>query len=107
MTDKTSKKGGLYGYYINDDERGSFFADVRNPKGSTIFEIRAGNSLEEDESSIFDDGFMCDKGDVAGLTTYLIDLGVIPKESQILTSEDFEAHINQPVNRPTRTRLRP
>lgn len=103
MTDRLFKKGALYGYYINLDERGSFFADVRNLNGRSIFETRAGNSQEDDESSIFDDGFMRDKDDLAGLTTYLIDLCVIPKESQVLASDDFEAHLaqhNQPVKRP-------
>ncbi|WP_240533969.1 hypothetical protein [Aeromonas veronii] len=35
----------LYGYYINLDERGDFYADVRDADGSTVFEIRAGESL--------------------------------------------------------------
>ncbi len=108
MTVKLFKKGALYGYYINLDERGDFFADVRNQNGRSIFEIRAGNSLKEDESSIFEDGFMRDKGDLSGLTTYLIDLGFIPKESQVLACEDFEARIHELANPPNPTpRMRP
>ena len=33
---------------------------------------------------------MRDKEDLDGLTTHLIDLGVIPKDSRILASGDFE-----------------
>lgn len=46
----------IFEYFINLDERGSFYADVRNPQGETVFEIKVGNELSEDESSIFDDG---------------------------------------------------
>ena len=66
-----------YKYFINLDERGSFLADVRNSKGKTVFEIKAGDELAEDETSIFDDGFMSHKNDLEGLETYLKDLSVI------------------------------
>lgn len=46
----------IYKYFINLDERGSFYADVRNQAGKTVFEIKAGNELAEDESSIFNNG---------------------------------------------------
>jgi hypothetical protein len=58
-------------YHINLDERGSFYADVRNSEGKTIYEIRAGNELPDGDTSIFDDGFMRDKHDLAGLLDYL------------------------------------
>jgi hypothetical protein len=80
-----------FGYYINLDERGSFLADVRNREGHTIYEIRAGDEIGPDETSIFEDGFMSDKHDVEGLQDYLIDLGVIPAGSQILKDSEFEA----------------
>lgn len=70
-------------YFINLDERGSFYADVRNPQGKTVFEIKAGNELAEDESSIFEDGFMQDKNDLSGLTEYLQDLQVIGQNDTI------------------------
>lgn len=83
----------VYGYYINLDERGEFYADVRNVDGKSVFEIRAGNSLGEDESSIFDDGFMRDKNDIQGLTTYLRDMALIPKDASILSMSTFEKEI--------------
>ncbi len=69
-------------YHINLDERGSFYADVRRNE-ETIFEIKAGNELAEDESSIFDDGFMKDKYDTEGLADYLFDLGLIGVNEEI------------------------
>lgn len=83
----------LYGYYINTDERGDFYADVRNADGQTVFEIRAGDSLGEDESSIFEDGFMRNKDDLPGLTDYLRSLGVIPQDAEVLSSSDFEQRL--------------
>jgi hypothetical protein len=47
-----------YQYYINLDERGYFYADVRNSSGKTVFEIKAGDSLPEGQTSIFEDGFI-------------------------------------------------
>lgn len=54
-------------YHINLNERGSFYADVRNTSGKTVFEIKAGNELKEGESSIFEDGFMKTIHDMDGL----------------------------------------
>lgn len=86
----------LYGYYINLDERGDFYADVRDADGSTVFEIRAGESLGEDESSIFEDGFMRDKHDLSGLTEHLRSLGVIPQDAEVLTASEFEQRLEAP-----------
>ncbi len=58
-----------YKYYINLDERGEFFADVRDENENTIFEIRG--------FDMFEDGFMKNKHDVDGLREYLIDNGFI------------------------------
>lgn len=69
-------------YHINLDERGSFSADVRR-KNKTIFEIKAGDELGEDETSIFEDGFMKNKYDMVGLTDYLFDLGVIKFDEEV------------------------
>lgn len=80
----------IFGYYINLDERGDFYADVRDTDGKSIFEINAGNRLGEDESSIFEDGFMRDKNDVAGLTDYLRSLKVIPDDGKVLNMDEFE-----------------
>ena len=66
---------GQYSYFINLDERGEFYADVRNQNDRTIFEIKG--------YEIFEDGFMKDKGDISGLTEYLRDLGLISKGATI------------------------
>jgi hypothetical protein len=55
-------------FYINLNERGDFYADVRTGD-STIFEIHG--------FDIFEDGFMDSIKDMTGLSSYLIDLGVI------------------------------
>ena len=64
-----------YTYHINLDERGDFFADVRDSKDNTIYEIIGW--------SIFEDGFMVDRKDTAGLQEYLRDLGIITENDTI------------------------
>ncbi len=68
-----------YTYHINLNERGSFYADVRDSKENTVFEIKAGNELEEGESSIFEYGYMRHTDDIDGLLDYMIDLGIASK----------------------------
>ena len=55
-------------YYINLDERGEFFADVRTDTDETVFEIHG--------FEIFEDGFMRHARDLDGLHEYLIDLSI-------------------------------
>lgn len=57
-----------YFYYINLDERGEFRADVRNEKEETIYEI---------SDEIFEDGYMKHKNDLAGLESYLKEIGMM------------------------------
>lgn len=73
----------IFEYFINLDERGSFYADVRNQAGETVFEIKAGNELAEDETNIFEDGYMRHKNDLSGLTEYLQDLQIIGEKDTI------------------------
>ena len=73
-------------YHINLDERGSFRADVRTPKGKTVFEVLAGDEIAEDETSIFEDGFMSDKSDVSGLLDYLQDLGIAKANDSLIAA---------------------
>lgn len=82
--------GRHFGYYIDSNERGAFLADVRDTDGTTVFEIRAGNSLADDESSVFDDGYMRDGNDLPGLTEHLRRLGVIPCDADVLPAGEFE-----------------
>lgn len=76
-----------YGYYVNLDERGEFYADVRNPDGASVFEIHG--------FEIFDDGFMKDKGDIAGLQEYLADLQVIGASDKVYSMSEFEELIDR------------
>ncbi|MDR1423752.1 MAG: hypothetical protein LBI92_03975 [Azoarcus sp.] len=71
-------------YHVNLDERGCYYADVRDPDGLTVFEIKADNSLREGETSIFEDGFMRHGKDMDGLTDYLRQLGVIPSQGVVV-----------------------
>jgi len=88
-----SELSRLFGYYIDLDERGSFRADVRSADDKTVFDIRDGNELGEGESSLFEDGFMRDKHDLAGLAEHLQSLGVIPKDAELLEMGDFEKRV--------------
>jgi hypothetical protein len=74
--------GGDYGYSINLDERGDFKADVRDAFGHSVYEI--------DGFDIFEDGFMKDKQDLKGLTTMLVENGVIPPDSDVLRLAEAE-----------------
>jgi hypothetical protein len=73
-----------YYYFINLDERGAFYADVRDKNDKTIFEIRDGYLLGDDESSIFEDGFMKNKNDLAGLKNYLISIGIMNQQQVLI-----------------------
>jgi len=54
-------------YHINLDERGEFFADVRNSQtDETVFEIKG--------FEIFEEGYMSSADDVAGLKDYLVNV---------------------------------
>jgi hypothetical protein len=88
----TTPAPGPFGYYVNLDERGDFFADVRNPAEETIFEIRA----EEDGSiGLIEDGFMRHKTDLEGLHDHLVGLGLIGKDADLLPSDRFEAALDE------------
>jgi hypothetical protein len=58
-------------YYINLDERGDFYADVRTKSGKTVFEIKG--------FDIFEDGFMRNKKDMKGLEEHLVSLKIMNK----------------------------
>lgn len=81
---------GPFGYYVNLDERGDFYADVRDPTGETIFEIRS-----EDDGSIalIEDGFMRHKTDLDGLAKHLAALGLMDHGADLLASDRFKARL--------------
>ena len=65
-------------YFINLDERGEFYADVRDGSNNTILEIKG--------FDIFEDGWMRNKNDLMGLRNHLVGLGVM-KGDDYLTRE--------------------
>jgi len=68
--------GEKYEYYVNLDERGEFYADVRDPDEQTVFEIHG--------FDIFEDGWMKHKNDIDGLKKYLEHLGIMgPKDNLV------------------------
>lgn len=66
----------MYEYYINLDERGEFFADVRNENENTVFTISG--------FDIFEYGYMDHSKDIAGLRDYLIELHIITKNDDLM-----------------------
>ena len=74
-------------YFINLDERGEFYADVRNPQGDTVFEIKG--------FDIFEDGFMNDKADMGGLKEYLVSLGIMTDDQQLFKMDPSLERIAQ------------
>ena len=81
----------IFGYYIDFDERGSFRASVRDDTERPIFRVVAGDELPPDSTGIFDDGYMRDKHDLAGLQAYLRQLRILPADGVLLDMADFEA----------------
>lgn len=69
-------EGQTFEYYINLDERGEFFADVRDESGNTVFELHG--------YQMFDDGFMSDSDDMDGLKAYLIEQGIMSEEDKLV-----------------------
>lgn len=67
-------------YHVNLDERGYFFADVRDENENSIYDI---HSNEDGEIPEVTDGFMHHSRDLEGLSRHLQSMGIIPKESTI------------------------
>lgn len=63
-------------YFINLDERGEFYADVRNAYDKPVFEISG--------FEIFEDGFMSHSRDLDGLKDYLVSLGVMSQTQDLI-----------------------
>jgi len=75
----------IYGYYVNLDERGEFKADVRDTQGKTVFRI--------DGYDLIEDGFMRRTTDTQGLTEYLVSVGIIDCDAEIIPMHEFEAMV--------------
>lgn len=87
-----SRPDNIYGYYVNLDERGSFYADLRDASGETVFEIRA----DGEEIDLVDAGYMRHKIDIDGLAEHLRALEIIPRDAEVLDSRRFEERLEQP-----------
>jgi len=72
----------LYKYYVNLDERGEFFADLRTPNDDSLWEADTQAMTE-----LIEGGFMQHKTDIASLCFHLIDCGVLPKQSKIVMGD--------------------
>lgn len=72
-----------YEYVIDLDERGSFLADVRDPDGRTVYEVRGGDELGEDDTSLVEDGFMRSFTDTDGLADHLRQMKIIEPTAQL------------------------
>ena len=66
----------IYSYYINLDERGEFYADVRDHAENTVFEIHG--------FDVFKDGYMKDKSDMNGLRSMLVDFQILESSDNIV-----------------------
>lgn len=81
--------GKKYIYVINLDERGIFSADVRDPNTQeSLYEINIDG--DDDSGNIFEDGFMKNKDDISGLEKYMISLGILNKNDEIVEESDYE-----------------
>lgn len=66
-------------YHVNLDERGEFYADVRDSAERTVFEI--GGEEGYPMAEMVEDGFMKHTRDLDGLHEYLRSLDIIgPKD---------------------------
>jgi|CEGC01.1.fsa_nt_gi hypothetical protein len=77
-----------YGYFVNLDERGEFYADVRSEDSKTLYEVR---SDEDGEIWQIEFGFMADPHDVSGLFEMLVQNGVLSKDDELLPANEAEA----------------
>lgn len=68
-------------YHINLNERGLFYADVRDERGQTVFEIKD-NCGHVD---LIEDGFMSSVNDVDGLAQWLRDMDIIGPDDELTT----------------------
>lgn len=81
-----------YEYHINLDERGQFYADVRDENEKSVYWIKIGYG-DEDNNPV-EDGFMKNLYDIHGLETYLKDIGIISQSSKIVNPYSIKEELN-------------
>lgn len=72
----STEVGSFLTFHVNLDERGEYYADVRNAYDKTVFEIFG--------SEIIEDGFMQSKSDLEGLKAYLVQLGIMTLDQMLV-----------------------
>jgi len=82
--------------YSHHEERGEFTASVMDEMGNVIWSVKYPEYFEDDEtgelieaSTIFDDGFMKNPNDLSGLYNYLLDLGLIADDDEIVRMSGY------------------
>ncbi|MSU91880.1 hypothetical protein GE300_20095 [Rhodobacteraceae bacterium 2CG4] len=81
----------IYGHFVNLDERGDYYADVRDANENTVFEIRANDDGSID---LIEDGYMTHSQDLEGLEEYLKEMEIIPMEAELLDRDSFETRLD-------------
>lgn len=91
-----------YTYHINLNERGEFYADVRDDNDTTVYEIRIPN---EEGDNIFTDGYMRSITDTGGLEKYLRQIGIMQREDFLFMADDDKAQYKQGGSVPESTAM--
>ena len=63
-------------YFTNLNERGEFYADVRDETGQTVFEIN--------NHDFFEYGYMSSPEDINGLLDFMIEIGIADSSDSII-----------------------
>ena len=100
----------LYAYSVNLDERGDFYADVRDPvTDKTVYQVRSDEGepvFDEDGEDIGSgyargeipeivDGFMRHARDIDGLLQHLVQVGVVERDASLMMLNDAEHRIER------------
>jgi hypothetical protein len=78
----------IFGYVVNLNERGSFYADVRDLDDKTLYEVKSND--EDGEIFEVESGFMKHAQDIKGLLEHLIDVGVLQKGDYLVEGRHFD-----------------
>ena len=82
----SENKAKIYGYVINLNERGEFYADVRDFDDNTIYEVR---SDEDGEIVEVEFGYMKHSKDIAGLKEHLVGMNLMSKNDHLVEERHF------------------
>lgn len=95
---RQGKPNSVYSYHINLDERGLFYADVRDEGNDTVYELKRGYGEDED-NDLVEMGYMKNDNDISGLEDYLKSIRFIEPDSKIIPAHEIdEASMNEDVD---------